>query len=92
MAPTGTSTASTGEMLEVGGMRMTHLAPAPAQQATVEPTALLIPAKPLLPPLTTGPTVTSTASTVGTSEGLRGLARARLATWVTEAPTAQLAL
>ena len=28
MAPTGTSTASMGEMLEVGGMRMAHLAPA----------------------------------------------------------------
>jgi hypothetical protein len=30
-----TSTASMGEMLEVGGMRMAHLAPAPATLASV---------------------------------------------------------
>ena len=43
----------------------------PAQQATVEPTALLlIPAKPLLPLLTMGLMVTSTASMEGTLVGL----------------------
>ena len=35
-----TSTASMGELLEVGGMRMAHLAPAPATLASVVQTVL----------------------------------------------------
>jgi hypothetical protein len=37
-----TSTASMGEMLEVGGMRMAHLAPAPAPLASVVQTVLSV--------------------------------------------------
>ena len=51
----------------------------PAQQATVELTApLLIPAKPLLPLLMKGLTVTSTASMGGLLEGLQAPAPARV--------------
>ena len=94
MGRMGTSTASMGEMLEVGGMRMTHLAPAPAPlalvvqtvlpalQAIVDhlPFALLILVKPHQPLLTMGLTVTSTASMGGTLAGLLAPAPALLAT------------
>ena len=53
----------------------------PAQQVTMEPTALLlIHAKPLLPLPTMGLTVTSTASTGEISAGLRAPAPARIVT------------
>ena len=81
-----TSTASMGEMLEVGGMRMTHLARAlpatlafmvqtmlPAIQAIVDHLlmiALLILVKPPLLLPTMGLMVTSTASMGGTLAGL----------------------
>ena len=90
---TGTFTVSTvGVLLDL-------LAPAPAvnvllalvvptvlfvHQATVEPTALLlIPAKPVLPLLTTGLTVTSTASMGEKLVGLQAPAPALLATQIT---------
>jgi hypothetical protein len=90
-----TSTASMGEILEVGGMRMAHLAPAPAPLASVVQTvlpalkaiadhllmiALLIHVKPLQPPQTMGLMVTSTASMGGTLAGLLAPAPALLAT------------
>ena len=90
MGQMGTSTASMGEMLEVGGMRMAHLAPAlPATLASVVQTvlsvqqaivdhllmiALLILVKPHQPLLTMGLMVTSTASMGGTLAGLQDLA------------------
>ena len=52
----------------------------PAQQATVELHVLLNPAKPLLPLLTPGPTVTFTASMEGKVVGLQAPAPALLAT------------
>jgi hypothetical protein len=55
----------------------------PVQQDSVAhllTTALLIPAKPLLPPPMTGLMATSTASTVGTSVGLPAPAPAQVVT------------
>ena len=95
MGRMGTSTASMGEMLEVGGMRMAHLAPAPATLASVVQTvlsvqqaivdhllmiALLILVKPHQPLLMMGLMVTSTASMGGTLVGLQDLAPVLLAT------------
>jgi hypothetical protein len=90
-----TSTASMGEILEVGGTRMAHLAPAlPATLASVVqtvlsvqqdildhlPFALLILVKPHQPPLTMGLMVTSTASMGGILAALQDLAPVLLAT------------
>ena len=90
-----TSTASMGEILEVGGMRMAHLAPAPAtlasvvqtvlsvEQATVDHLlmiALLILVKPHQPLQMMGLTVASTASMGGTLVALQDLAPVLLAT------------
>ena len=85
-----TSTASMGEMLEVGGMRMAHLAPAlPATLASVVQTvlsvqqaivdhllmiALLILVKPHQTLLMMGLMVTSTASMGGILAALQDLA------------------
>ena len=94
MGRMGTSTALMGEMLEVGGMRMAHLAPAPAtlasvvqtvlsvQQAIVDhlPFALLILVKPHQPLLMMGLMVTSTASMGGILAALQDLAPVLLAT------------
>ena len=91
-----TSTASMGEMLEVGGMRMAHLAPAlpatlasvvktvlPVQQAIVDHLMMIAPlilVKPHQPPQTMGLMVTFTASMGGTLVALLDLAPVLLAT------------